>query len=500
MEENAVFGTNQGQQPVSPNAPRVASSPVQQAVPVPPQMPPATVLPVATPPPPPLSSSFDMGMILKIIAAVVVFVLLLAGGYFFVLPFFQNDEVKPVELTYWGLWESEAVMKPVLEDFHKQYPHITVKYMQQDKDGYRDRLNTRIDNGSGPDVFRFHNSWLPMLLDRLVPLPDDTMSAEEFQNTYYPVAQQDLVRSGAIYGIPSGIDTLALFINTDLLTASGEDPPKSWDDFIRVAKKMTVKEEETGKIRTAGAALGTYDNIQHAPDITSLLMLQNGVNLFAMEQTTTNTTDALSFYTIFAKGTSADDNVWDATLDPSDVAFAKETVGMYFGYSWDIFTIKARNPNLAFKVYPMPFIPQTEKRMSVANYWVDGVSAKTNNQKEALLLLQFLSKKETVQKIYTEASKTRLFGEPYARRDLAETLKNNELVYPFVEQAPSAVSSFFIEKTYDGETGLNTRANAYLGNAVRSILGTTSPETAVGTLIQGVSQILQEYAVETETE
>jgi hypothetical protein len=105
--------------------------------------------------------------------------------------------------------------------------------------------------------------------------------------------------------------------------------------------------------------------------------------------------------------------------------------------------------------------------------------------------MKFLADKNTQDLLYSEEAKTRAFGELYSRVDLADKLKNNSSVYPFVQQAKTAVSSFFVDGTYDN--GLNSQMNTYLGNAVNSIFNSVSAETAVETLSQGVSQVLKQY-------
>ena len=248
---------------------------------------------------------------------------------------------------------------------------------------------------------------------------------------------------------------------------------------------MTVK-DENGKIKTAGAAMGTYDNITHAPDILSLLFLQNGVDFNNMADSSERVQGALSFYTSFA---TDENNVWDNTLDPSILAFAKGNLGMFFGYSWDYFTIKQFNPNISFQVVPVPQLPN--QTITLSSYWVEGVSSKSKHQKEALLFMKFLARKDTEEKLFAQSSKTRAFGEPYARKDLADTLKTNQNAYTFVSQALDASSSLFVDSTYDD--GINQQLNTYLGNAVNSILSDGSLETAFDTFLEGTSQILQKY-------
>lgn len=477
MEDNLVFNSpSQGQEnQTASSLQQVSSSP-----------------PVSSPlsPPPPFEDSpFPFSLILKIIGGVVLLGIVIFLTVTFILPRFSQKNSEKVTLAYWGLWEDEKVMEGIIKDFERKNPNISVTYTKQDPKQYRDRLITRMQNGSGPDIFRYHNTWLPMLERNLLPLPKDIISSKEFTDKYYPVVQSDLIKNGAIYGIPLEIDTLSLFINTDILTAGGYEAPETWDDFIHVAKQTTVV-DENGKIKTAGAALGTFDNINHAPDIISLLFIQNGANIKNFSANSKKAVDALIFYTSFTKPENHQDKVWDDTLDPSLVAFAKGNLTLYFGYSWDVFTLKAMNPSLNFTITEVPRL--VDRKYTVASYWVEGVSGKSKNSKEALLFLKYLSQKDTVEKLFTETSKTRLFGEPYPHKELSEKVKDNPLLYPFVKQAPFATSSFFVSDTYDN--GMNSQMNVYLGNAIRSIINNnTSPESAVETLSQGVSSVLKQY-------
>lgn len=488
MDENMIFQKNPvgsantiPQSPVEPVIPDPLSA---QHTPVPPAPPPSSPTPPSTPFHDDAPSLFSFSLLIKAVIGLVCFALILFLVFGVLLPRFSNKKIEKVQLTYWGLWESDAVMNTIVSDFERENPNITVSYKQEAIKDYRERLITRIQNGTGPDIFRFHNSWTGMLSSVLSPIPNNIITQDSFGKVFYPVASQDLIRNGALYGIPLEIDTLSLFINTDILKAAGVPVPETWDSFSSTAKTLTVK-DQSGKIKTAGAALGTFDNIIHAPDIVSLLFVQNGANVKKLASTAQNASDALSYYTAFASGDSA---VWDNSLDSSVTGFAKGTVAMILGYSWDIFTIKTINPNLPFEIHPVPHLPG--RQTTIASYWAEGVSVKSAHQKEAMLFLQFLAKKETEQKLFTEEAKTRFFGEPYARQDLAPLLKNS-LLYPFVNQAQNAVSTPFSADTFDN--GLNTKANNYLGDAIRSVLNNTSPQTAINTLSQGVDQLLGQY-------
>ncbi|MDO8657697.1 MAG: extracellular solute-binding protein [Candidatus Levybacteria bacterium] len=471
MDENVVFrgGENVAQSPVA-STPEIS---VQNV--------------------PPLSdggSSFPFGMLVKGFIGLLIIILIGFLVMRFVFPLFKSKNAENVTLVYWGLWEDGNVLKPVIADFQKQYPNIKIDYKMQNIKEYRERLSIRSENNNGPDIFRFHNTWLPMISKITLPLPSDVIKKDDFQTLFYPVVQTDLVKDGAIYGIPLEIDTLALFINPEIFQSAGLKTPTDWLEFQNAAYALTTK-DETGKIKISGAAMGTFDNITHSPDIISLLLIQNGAKLINLSETSQNASDAIDFYTSFAKG---DNNVWDKELDESIIAFAKGNLAMYIGYSWDLFVIDAYKKqfqsNLTYQIFPVPHLPKS-RNLTIASYWVEGVSSKSKHQKEALLFMKYLAQKETAQKLYSEESKARLFGEPYGRVDLAESLKDNTMVYPFVSQGKDAFSSFFASDTFDN--GLNFKMNDYLKKAIDSVLDNSSPQSAVDTLSKGVSQVLKDY-------
>lgn len=395
-----------------------------------------------------------------------------------------------VKLSWWGLWEDGPAMQAIIVDFEKEYPHIDIEYSKRSPQDYYEKVLSRIENGTGPDIFRYHNSWVPVLSDKLLPLPVDVIDPKEFKNNYYTVVQKDLMKNNAILGIPMGIDSLAMLTNTELFANAGVNVPGNWNEFKKVAKQLTVKDAVNGKIKQAGAALGTYKNVQHAPDIISLLYMQQGINLYTFEGKPENKASALQFYTDFAKGT---DNVWDETLDNSLLAFSKGTLAIYFGYSWDVLTIQKLNKNIKFKVSPAPMLT---KPSTIASYWVEGVSAKSKHQQEALLFMKHLAKKETAQKFYAETGKGRAFGEPYARKDMRESLREEPLIYPFLAQLDEASSTIFSSDTHDGDTGLNTTLNKYLENATNSVLYDGDTLQSINETIEsGVAQVFKNYGI-----
>ncbi len=412
-------------------------------------------------------------------------VLVLIGGLVLlvlkvVLPRFQKP--KEVTLTYWGLWEPENVMKGIISEWESKNPSVKINYLQQSPQEYRERLQSALARNEGPDIFRFHITWVPMLKNELDALPTEIMSASEFESNFYPVVGENLRSGSAFLGLPLQIDTLTLFYNQQIFQAAGKTPPTTWDELRQTALDLTVR-DESGRIQTAGVALGTTNNVEHWSDILGLMMLQNGVNL--AQPNSNLAADALTFYTIF----NNTDRVWDETLPDSTLAFAGGKVAMYFGFSWDIFEIKNINPDLNFQIAPVPQLPGTD--IAWASFWVEGVAKRSQHQEEAWQFLQFLSSQENLQKLYQVQSQLRLFGEIYPYPTMANLLASNSLLTPFVNQAGKAKTWYLCSRTFDN--GLNERMIKYFEDAVNAVNNQNSASEVLETTSQGVTQLLSQY-------
>lgn len=413
------------------------------------------------------------------------------------VPFLGKGEAKPVTLKYWGLWEPKAVMDQVFAKYQASHPNVTIEYELQNPRDYRERLQARIAQGAGPDIFRFHNTWVPMLGQELAQIPKSVIDETTFKNTFYQVAVKDLKSPEGFWGIPQEFDGLGLYYNEDLLKAAGfTAPPTNWDQLRTMAATLTVK-DETGKIQTSGVALGTADNIDHFSDILAVMMLQNGVDLAKIatgsDKLDKLATDAIDFYTLFAK--SQDSRVWDETQESSTSAFAAGRLAFYFAPSWRAFEIKTANPALNFKIAPIPQLPGG--RVNWASYWVEGVSAKSAARETAFELLKFLAQADTAQIFYTEAAKLRLFGEPYSQVNLAQGVLADPFVGAFIQSAPTATSFPAATNTFDN--GLNDRIVNLFKDTINSVNRGMNTREAAQTLTKGINQVFSQFGLTTPT-
>lgn len=390
-------------------------------------------------------------------------------------------------VTYWGLWEDSQILKEVIADFESKNPSIKIDYRKQSHRDYRERLQQAILSGNGPDIFRYHVAWVPMLSADLSAMPTSVMSVAQYKETFYPTAYNNLQVGGQIVGIPLMYDGLALFYNKEMLKTANIDVPKTWAELRTAANKLTVPANlsERSNITRAGLAIGNAGNVDHFSDILALLIMQNGGN--PADATSQYVKDALTFYTNFIK----QDKVWSDRLANSTTAFARGDVAMIFAPSWRVHDVKALNPELNFAITGVPQL-DSENPVTWATFWAEGVSAKSKNKDAAWSFLKYLATPEVLRKFYTDASAYRAFGEIYPRVDMASELQTSELVGAYVSDAPLSKSWYMSSFTHDN--GINDQIIKYYEDAINTVLSGSDVTKALETAKTGIATVLSKYS------
>lgn len=397
-----------------------------------------------------------------------------------------------VTLTYWGLWENPDVINPLITSFIAEYEgenprvNLTINYEKRSfgtLEQYKDTLLTRLQQGSGPDIFRMHNSWVSDFSSEIAPLPSEELSEQDYALRFFPAALSSAKVGTEIYAIPLEYDGLVLFYNKNLL--KGVNVPeeiKTWEDFRREAVRLTTwqnNDAHKGKILKSGAAFGTANNVSHSADILSLLFAQSEIDPLT-ELNTQAAADALTFYTNFSKV----DRVWDETLPFSINAFANGQVAMIIAPSWRALDIAALNPDLDFSAAAVPQLPAAaEGGVHWGTFWMEGVSADTERSEIAWAFLEYLTREDQQRTLYAAEAQVRPFGEPYALRSLAESLAEHEILGPLLQTASLAVSS----KTVDS-SGNQPYVDAFK-NAIGDVLAGEKSVDALKTAQATIDQL-----------
>ena len=384
-----------------------------------------------------------------IIGAIVVFLLLIL---IIVLMTRKDDTKTPnsqtnsdlVEIEYWGLWEPESIMEPIIKEYEAINQNVKIKYSQRSFSDYEATLYTRLQQGKAgespaPDIVKINNTWLPKFESLLTSLPQNIMGQSEYAETFFPTCTEDFTGvNGELYAIPLGIDGLALYYNKVLLSQEGvSEPPRDWDGVVELAKKLT-KKDSAGRITQAGLAIGTSNNVYHAADILSFLFLQNNIEvsnyqggILQVDLDNTKANSALRFYKTFVD----EHEVWSPDLPLDLEMFFRGELAMFFAPSWRVFDIIEAAPAIEFDVVPAPQLEANDP-VYYSMYWGETVSTSSKNPEEAWKFIKFLSEKENMQKFHAASSTIRAFGQPYSRQDLATELPTTKYVSAILEMAP----------------------------------------------------------------
>lgn len=431
-----------------------------------------------------------------LIAAVIILLIIL------LLVYFRGRGKTPVsnqiELNYWGLWEESSVMDGIITDFEAKNPNIKVNYKKNSQENYKLRLQNKLakTETSGetdtPDIFRIHVSWLPLFKNELAPVPTETANRIGLETDFYKVFSKTLKTGSNYKAIPLMYDGLALFYNKDLIGAVGGELPKTWNDLRIIAEKITKRDEQTDKIITAGAALGSANNIDHWSDIIGLMLKQGGINPL-LNSDDEKIKSVLVYYSLYRTKY----HLWDETLPPSTLAFANGSLGFYFGPSWRIFNLRDINPKLNYEVISVPQLENengTLTNVNWASFWVEGVNTKSKHQKEAFKLLEFLASKEALQKSFTLASQIRDFGQISPRKSMFDQMGANSKIKPFVDAAETADNWYLSSRTFD--ESLNDEMIKYFGDAINAIVNQNKDAAEVIiTLRSGINQLKTKYGL-----
>ena len=362
----------------------------------------------------------------------------------------QQPRPEEIELTWWKPFDDARIVEPLISEFQKVYPNVRVNYTQKNIENYEDELRDALAEGEGPDIFSIHNDWLPKHKAKLAPAPDNIFSAREFKENFLEVTNADLTEDSKVYTAPLAVDVLALYYNRDILSSAGiPRPPATWQELIDMVSRLT-RLDNLGNFQRNAVALGTAENINRAPDILGLLMLQNGTPLYSSNRDSATLDQqiqdpqgnyyspgsrALEFYTQFANPAKLT-YTWNNRSNNSIEAFAGGQVAMIFSYSYLRATLQAKSPFLNYAVAPMPQIDPKKSRVNYANYWAEGVAKGSQYQEAAWQFLKFITSKEILPKYY-EAQK-----QVSPRLDILEQQISDPEIGVFAENALSAKSLY----------------------------------------------------------
>ena len=124
------------------------------------------------------------------------------------------------------------------------------------------KLVAALEAGNPPDV-TYSGSALGALYRSQGHLLEVTDLVEKLQQKggeFFPISLDAVMYKGKAYGVPQSVSPWPLVARMDILEAAKVDPPKTWDEFIEVGKKLQKPPRLTGYGMCLGLATDTDNN------------------------------------------------------------------------------------------------------------------------------------------------------------------------------------------------------------------------------------------------
>jgi multiple sugar transport system substrate-binding protein len=349
-------------------------------------------------------------------------------------------------VVIWGTIERDKMLV-ILDPIVKDVKTFRIDYVQKKESSYESELVEALASGKGPDIIILDPGLLIRQSDKIAVTPYKSFTERDYKDTFVTISDLFLAPDG-ILAIPISIDPMVMYYNKDILEQEAISvPPAYWSELISLAPKLS-KVTPDGFITKSMVALGEYDNVTHAKEIFSMMVLQLGNPIVASEVKyqdkipylsyrsvlDKSTTDGvqtgesvLRFYTQFADPAKQTYS-WNKTFGQSRDLFIGGKTAFYFGYASEYSQIQAKNPNLRFDITRTPQIrADYPTRATYGKMLGVAVLKSSKNAPAAFSTTQYLMSSEFAPFIADA------LGTAPARRDLLSQKQEgayNGIVYP----------------------------------------------------------------------
>ncbi len=387
-----------------------------------------------------------------------------------------------VVLEYWEMdWGFQQVLQDMVTEFNQQNPDIYVKMTQLEWGDYTQKILGAIAAGSPPDVSG-GDGGMPFTLtaqEQALPL-DELYNQWKSDGRFEDLTEwgQEKWNYGGHYvGVSWQIDPRAIFYRTDMFEAAGITPPTTHDELLAAAKQLTDPSKEQYGICVPGKQ-GSYDTDQFYMQ----LVFQNGGSLADEQGNPTFDTpehlEALKFEKELVDA-AAPPGTPSYTFAETSQLYQQNKCAMVFNGGWFIGQLESEAPEIMTKTAMLPALkgrgPNAAQRIvGFYNPWM--VYKQSEHPAEAMKFIDFMMKKENLQKIYASVA-----GKGSVYKSLREDplYQANEMTAEMASQ----VEQYSVDYWYPhneaaiGIASLGTSIADIIVNPV--LVGARSPEDAL---------------------
>ena len=340
-------------------------------------------------------------------------------------------------LEVWAMGAEGTKIGELAREFEKSNPGVRIIVQAVPWGAAHEKLITAVAGETTPDVCQLGTTWVSEFetMKVLMPLDSFLQKSSLRDDQFFESAWKVNVINKNLYGIPWYVDTRVLFYRLDLLAEKGfPEPPKTWDEFLEVCRRLAVDLDGDGKKDRYGINLPLRDWQQW---IT--FVWQNGGDVLSEDYSSSiiedpKVAEAFEFYIKFFKEGLAPRELAAGT----DIfnAFDKGFLPMFISGPWMLRQIHEQLPHLDGK-WSVATLPKKEGFTSFVGGSSLVIFKNTKKAELAWKFVEFLSQPSTQVRWYkiTEdlPSTKAAWRDPY--------FKDLEMVRVFGKQLEDAQSA-----------------------------------------------------------
>jgi multiple sugar transport system substrate-binding protein len=335
----------------------------------------------------------------------------------------------------WLQWKTtevgEKLMNELKAAFEKENPDITLTLVDSPFTGFHDKAITLFQAQKLADVLMVQVDWVAEYAELGMLEPLDAWIAKEpkeFMDNIFPTFHKKW--QGKLHYLPLHSGCVAMYWNTEIFKNAGiAAPPKTWDEYVAVARKVTNPEK---KIYATTATLQVEPPTNLTYDIYPLIYQAGGD---VIDEKTNKAVfnspagvKAIQWYVdLINKDKVAVPGVLSNGEKEKRANFATNNIAMMFEGPWGIPIQKNLNPNLKYEIATLPKGVTTG---TVVRGSLDTVTTQAQNKEAAWKFVHWISG-PVGNEMWARGS-----GDFPARKDVADKpyFKENKLLQPFIQQ------------------------------------------------------------------
>lgn len=402
----------------------------------------------------------------------------------FVSPAAALAKTKLVIATHFEAGQKEH-LEPYFAEYMKLRPDVEIEHLVIPFDSYLQKIQVAHAAGAAPDIVHLYSLWgAQFVAQKMLTTPPPAVQ-DEIAKNYVAGAVGGATVEGKAWGYPTEIDNYMLLYNKRILSEAGYGaPPRAWDDLIRTAKRLSVR-DSAGKMTRAGFAyLQGWDSAVVHPYLA--LLYSNGGEMFAPGFTESWLDKPQAVQALAAEvrmftegGTEQGTSLW--TFPSGNVAM------VVMAPWWESALKQAMGANFAdVGVAPIPVL---QRPSSVMYTWFFAVEQSSKHQREAWEFLQWLNGKR-------EDARTSRAGDFLVQLGIIPSRHID------VQNHPDSLMDAYTKPFIDALPYSRPEPNVYRGQEIKVILmnqilkawrGSTPARAALADAKRLIDPILAEY-------